>query len=239
MKNNNVLNAFVLPDWPKEKPLFKYLKKEHSEKLFNDGELRIGTLYDFRKQEQYGPKIGDQSEGKKEIFEKIEHEFIEDPSNNNQLSLFVKQFIHLADTAKNITIANCSFSHEHKSDNCYIYCMSKEFNDKLYEEFETDVCIKIKSPYKFIEYISKSMKQIGVVQGFKICPIEYTSRRKAYGKHDEYHPSVIKDRCYSNQKEVRAIWQSQEINVTNGIIKIPVKCIKRYCEVYHEKNKLF
>ncbi|MBI3366843.1 hypothetical protein HY041_04425, partial [Candidatus Roizmanbacteria bacterium] len=89
--SKNIISSHELLEFPREKPLFKYLKKEFSDKLFYDGELLIGTLYDFRNTEQHGHARGDKGEGEKEIYEYVKDQLIEDPSENNLLSPFVKQ----------------------------------------------------------------------------------------------------------------------------------------------------
>ena len=42
--------------------LYKYLKKEHSEKLLRFGQFRIGTLFEYKNTEKYGEVIGDKQE---------------------------------------------------------------------------------------------------------------------------------------------------------------------------------
>lgn len=44
--------------------LYKYLKRQHAESLLHDGEIKIGTLYDFRRQESVDMQRGDKNEGR-------------------------------------------------------------------------------------------------------------------------------------------------------------------------------
>jgi len=155
----NVIKSRMFSDWPKGKPLFKYMKKEHADKLFNSGELHIGTLYDFRDEEKYGQKRGDEGEGKKEICEHINDITVKDSSQSNRLSDFSKQYIRIEDTAKNTRLVNVTVSELHDSPDCYIYCMSKNFDERLYEKFQADVCVKLKSPYKFVHSISIALRE--------------------------------------------------------------------------------
>ena len=50
--------------------LFKYLPKKYLEAFLHRGSIKIGTLYEYRKTEQYGTVVGDLDEGlhKTELF---------------------------------------------------------------------------------------------------------------------------------------------------------------------------
>jgi hypothetical protein len=52
-----------MPNVPKK--FFKYLKQEHLRLFFKDGDMHIGTLYDFQKSEQHSYQILDKEEGGK------------------------------------------------------------------------------------------------------------------------------------------------------------------------------
>ncbi len=47
--------------------IYKSMKREYAEALVSKGQLRIGTLYDFRKEELYGSEIGDKSKDEKGV----------------------------------------------------------------------------------------------------------------------------------------------------------------------------
>src|SRR5258708_36704720 len=44
--------------------LFKYCKSVHMESLFKEDSIRIGTLFDYRRDSQYGEMVTDSCEGK-------------------------------------------------------------------------------------------------------------------------------------------------------------------------------
>ena len=46
-----------------EAPLYKYLKKAHLEEFFENGTVKIGTLYEYRDVESHGSVVGDRDEG--------------------------------------------------------------------------------------------------------------------------------------------------------------------------------
>lgn len=217
--------------WPSNKALFKYLKKEHADKLFKDGELLIGTLYDFRNYEQHGSKRGDAEEGKKEISEHVDNLVVKSPSEHNPLSPFVKKFINLEPGANNFQLSNCDFSVVQDCGNCYLYCMSSEFDEKLLQEFQADICIKIKKPQEFVEKISLALEN--GVKDVRLLPVIYGQRNQQYGKHDQYHASIIKPVNYKSQKEVRAIWaqkNQQDSDIKPLFIKLQTSDVTNLCE---------
>lgn len=234
VKGNNMNDIFQqpnIPKWPAEKPLYKYLKKEYAEKFLNSGELLISTLYDFRNEEEHGNKRGDKGEGKKEISEEVSIT-IEDPLKHNPLSPLVKKFIDLKSGAKNTIIQNSEFIVDQDSGDSYIYCMSSKFDKKLLEDFESDVCICIKSPWKFIKAISIELRKKADFLG--LSPCKYKNRQQTYGSHDNYHASIIKPVDYKNQAEVRAIWNAKnphETPLQKLLIHLEKKYIMRFCEI--------
>jgi len=232
-----VVNSSKLLKWPADKPLFKYMKAEHANKLFNCGTLRIGTLYEFRNLETYGTARGDEGEGTKEIYEHIDDRTIEDSSQNNPQSDFEKQFIKINGTVKNFKIVNLTFSESQDSADCYIYCMSKKFDDKLYEKFKTNVCVKINSPYKFINAISITLR--GYNANFvQLSECKYGERKQQYGVHDDYHSSIIKPIFHKLDEEVRSIWgpnKRRNNYLKPLVIKLQTRHVKRYCEIFHKK----
>ncbi|MCL5261236.1 MAG: hypothetical protein M1561_06160, partial [Gammaproteobacteria bacterium] len=155
---NNIEKSLQVKTWPSDKPLFKYLKKEYAAKLFDYGELHIGALYDFRNCEAYGGNRGDKDEGKKAIYEFVDDIVIKD-REHNPLSPFTKQYISIKEGAKNTRLVNGSFTQRHDCEDCYIYCMSEKHNKVLYDVFEADTCIRIKSPYKFMRALYLVLKE--------------------------------------------------------------------------------
>lgn len=233
MKESIIKSCRVKP-WPAGKSLFKYLKKEHADKLFNDGELRIGTLYDFRKDE-HGDNRSDEGEGKKTIYEVVD-DIIKDHEHNT-LSPFVKQFLSIEKGAKNTRLINGEFMQTHDCGDCYVYCMSREHNEALYDDFKADVCVCIKSPYKFIHALGLALKKKTLLS--RECYLStcvYCERMQCYGRHNDYHPAIIKIKTdnYKRQKEVRAIWLP-DMGLTQLvplIVNLDKKLVTRYCEVF-------
>jgi hypothetical protein len=43
--------------------IFKFMRRNHMESFFETGVIRLGTVSDFRREEEFGDCIGDQNEG--------------------------------------------------------------------------------------------------------------------------------------------------------------------------------
>lgn len=221
--------------WSVEKPLFKFLSKEYAEKFFSTGELRIGTLFGFRNEEEHGNHRGDKNEGKKENHEQIDDLLIKDPAQNNTLSGNAKKYITLGENAKNTRFTNVDLIQEINSEDLYIYCMSHTYNEKLFKDFDATVCIRIKQPGKFINAISLVLKK--EAEFFELSRCVYQDRRQPYNNPNDYHPAIIKPPTpeYNGQAEVRAIWtpSSPQVSLEPLIIKLQLKHIKRFCEIHN------
>lgn len=213
--------------WPKDKPLFKYLKKEYANHLLDRGELLIGTLYDFRNEEYHGDCRGDKDEGKKQIYHYLKDE------SDNSLNTWDKKIVEVSDTAKGNRFVDCTLYINETSEDYYIYCMSQHCNEELFADFQADVCVKIKKPYEFMRAITMALNN-NINDFLRLSPCIYVNRWQKYDEYNEYHPSLIKSPDYKKQKEVRAIWTPKS-NPTKYLqpilIKLQTKHVKRYCEV--------
>ena len=96
-------------------PLFRFTRKEWADRFFKTGELRLGTLFDYAKNESYGDAIHDRHEG---YYVYIKYD--ETPSGMPELRF---------------TLAR----------NNLLLCASTDYNEDFYEKFDADCCIVIES----------------------------------------------------------------------------------------------
>lgn len=149
--------------------LFKYTNKKYLDRLIKNGKFRIGTLYDFRKNDEHGDVIGDPHEGiQKEILKTDKPEEIDVHSNTPEASFFLRNYPSLNEKklingAKIIiaTSAGTSFEQTINSQNLFLFCMTSTFDKEVMKEFGYDVCIKIEHPEKFFSAISHTIRQQG------------------------------------------------------------------------------
>lgn len=96
-------------------PLFRFTKKVWADRFFQTGELRLGTLYDYAKNESYGDAIHDRHEG---YYTYIKYD--KTPSGVPELRF---------------TLAR----------NNLLLCASADYNEDFYEKFDADCCVVIES----------------------------------------------------------------------------------------------
>ena len=96
-------------------PLYRFTKKVWADRFFQTGELRLGTLFDYAKNESYGDAIHDRHEGYY-IYIKYDNT----PSGAPELRF---------------TLAR----------NNLLLCASTDYNEEFYEKFDADCCIVIES----------------------------------------------------------------------------------------------
>jgi len=97
-------------------PQYQYLRRDFADALLSEGAVRIGTLYDFGREEKHGSELGDESEG-------IGTVYSDDPvewGNDEDAPQFYKQV--LGDTPSHIRIDGIEFQPRHVLPDAYIDC---------------------------------------------------------------------------------------------------------------------
>lgn len=215
-----------------QKPLYKYLPKKYLEAFLRHGSLKIGTLYEYRKTEDYGDVVGDKNEGlhKTELAlagggeidlatSSPEAEYFRThvlrPDQHHR-----KPKIIMADGARLVAHTN--------SPDLYIYCMTSEYSDAVMKEFGCDACLEIIHPAEFFTAISHVIRHKGRFDG--LGPITYSDKTTNYLKPHQIHPAVMKDTHYEYQKEWRAIWVPRKEPRKPLFIDVPRAV--RHCRVH-------
>lgn len=206
-----------------QQPLYKFLPKRYLEAFLNRGCLKIGTLYEYRKIEDYGNVIGDKNEGlhKTELFLPGGGE-IDLASNSLEAEYFRKHVLRpdqqdakvkivLEDGARLIAHSN--------SQDLYIYCMSSEYNPSVMKEFGCDACLEIFRPNEFFEAISRKIRHKAEFN--ELGPIKYMDKTTHYSQPHTIHPAAMKDVEYDYQNEWRAIWVPEKAPRQPLFINVP------------------
>ena len=212
---------------------YKLLKHVHALRFAQTGELRIGTLFEYRKQEVHGTEIGDYGEGIKST------DCVDSISSATQLMShqFISSFFTGVTPESNIVI-NASFSRVEQSNDLYIYSMADQLVPEAAQELGYDTYIKIKEPNIYLSCIDERLRQVASIsQGFGLHKCIYLSRGQLYSSEHgvfpvpghQAHPAVIKDPKYAYQSEVRAMWSP----VAGSIEPIILNCpdVLQYCEI--------
>lgn len=212
--------------------LYKYLKREHLKAFFQFGSLKIGTLYEYRNEEELGKVIGDGEEGTyvTELLSPNGREI--DLSGSSAEADYFRQHVLRPDQwnskVKVVMEAGASLITNTNSPNYYIYCVSSHFDELVMHQFGCDSCIEIVHPEKFFKAISKVIRHKGGFEG--VHRIAYGPKKTDHLNPHGVHPALLKDSEYSYQAEMRAIWKPKKEPQAALFVKVP-RAI-RYCREY-------
>ena len=99
--------------------------------------------------------------------------------------------------------------------------------------FGYDACIKITNPRGFFTALTNKMTHRAKWLTLDRCTYR---PRIIIGDHDTgLEPSLIKEERYAYQKEVRAIWEAHDQDISPFILK--AKKARFYCELHHLTRK--
>ncbi|ELP1261509.1 hypothetical protein QWS64_002861 [Escherichia coli] len=210
-------------------PLFKYIKKEHLDAFFSRGSLKIGSLYEYRKVEQYGTAIGDNKEGVYETVLDRTGGYQIDLSEDTPEANFFKARFDIKGPGIKIVMGNGAkiISSDHSPD-VYIFCVTTEFNLDAMRAFGCDSCIEITRPELFFNAISKTIRHKASFEGGH--PVTYGDKTTSYMRPHPVHPALMKSEEYSYQKEYRGIWTPNK--QINSPLYINAPRAIRACRVY-------
>lgn len=202
--------------------LYKYMKREYANLLLTRGELRIGALYEYRDKEKHGAVIGDDSEGKKTTYMEIGSETWVPETQPEFTRDFFKQ-------EGSFHIKNIILEKPQESSNLYLFCATETFDPNALRDFDDyDTCIRIENAEGFFKAISGMIRHKAKWLG--VFPCKYISRRVNHDQDIGFHPALIKDPSYVNQKEVRALWTPRKGKVS----PFTIRCQKaaKYCHLH-------
>lgn len=214
--------------------LYKFLKQQHALTFMQTGEIRIGTLHEYRKCEEYGPEIGDQGEGSKRTV------CVDSVDSATQVLAhpFLSNFIRVSPGAE-VIIHDALFITQEESKDLYIYSMTESLIPATAQEFGYDSCLVIKQPMSFFSCIDAALRLVTSVEnGFRVEKCIYVPRTQfhilehgiAPAAGHQAHPAFIKDIRYAYQREVRAIWEPTEAIIRPIILRCPQAT--KHCELY-------
>lgn len=137
----------------------------------NHGLIRIGTLYDFRKEEKHGSEIGDKDEGTKTLATDGYH-FLDTADKNTIPNWYEHQFsdsFKLEEGARLQIHARDGVRLRLTVPDRYVFCASYEFDGGLIKNGEYDACIKIHNSVGFFDALSNKIKNRGAFLGMGKC----------------------------------------------------------------------
>jgi hypothetical protein len=179
--------------------LYKFLRPDHADGLLRRGAVRIGTLYEFRREEEHGTEIGDAGEG---IASRMLFTSGAKVWSDRTQPKFSRSFVKIG-PGIDVTFENCHFVQREQSPDCWLYCVSTSFSEAMLERSPYSACVRIDFPRHFFRALSRVVRPAAFL-GVHACQYE---GRAFMHDHGPLSPALLKDPVHAYQCEARAIWQ--------------------------------
>ena len=212
-------------------PWYKYLPQKFAKLMVEEGIIKVGTLFEYKNEEELGSDIGDTNEG-------VITEWSNDKEikrTQEDLNRIERLAIRIGEGLEGVQVNNVVVQATQQSPNLYIYSVSDVFNvhimRKLCQDYDTkyDACVRINDPKSFIMAVSKLFNDKGRYEVSAYC--QYMSRTRHY-KDQSSHPALIKEPKYKYQKEIRCVWSPTTSEQISSEM-IQVNEIKLLCEIIY------
>lgn len=185
---------------------FRYSGQKYNDALLALGNVRIGTLHDFRRTE-HKQGIADVNEGKKRVSHHIPYATEKDVGSIHLEAL--KQFnaINL-EGSTDVILENVSVSQEFDHPDCFVHCTSVKYSSDVLRQFDgADSCVEISDLFGFYRRLTETLNSIVPVQLFTLSKVRYMKRHEQWnGRNWGIHPALMKEPEFVRQVEFRAIW---------------------------------
>jgi hypothetical protein len=157
---------------PQKTPsLYKYLEEKYAVKMLQEGNIRIGSLYEYRT--HWNDQIRDEEEGKVSSNQYVPHY---SPRSGEPVPEMAKEAINLPDYSK-LNLKNVYFEKAQELSNGNIYCTTLEASEAVMKEFNSEACIEIINITKFNNIILKKLMKEGLSNGNAVLlPCTYEGR---------------------------------------------------------------
>nr|WKN37504.1 hypothetical protein K4G66_02120 [Tunicatimonas sp. TK19036] len=199
-------------------PLFKYTDeyppdKKYATGMLQHGILKIGTLHDFRKVEDYNYTIGDIYEGRSQFIDHIDHtegRKIKKPPLVNSSKKTI------------VTIKNSFNAYDVDSQDFYIFCVTIGHSTKGMQKTGYNASVRINNPMEFMRIITQELIGQGLITGE--CWIDacmYGERHRSLKEVQNIPVFFLKSTDFEYQKEVRMVWAPTESSIGHKIIECP------------------
>lgn len=178
------------------------MRRQYAEHFFADGKLRIGTLYDFRRVEEYGDETGDAGEGTKQLYSDQRH------VTESTIPTFLQQKIRVGPGNRlDIVIdGDGELSAEFQDPDLYIFCVSMDFDRERMRRLGHDACVVIEGT-SFFQYLHNAMKPYIAPESKGVLrDVIYGNRRHFHAQDPDLPMAVVKPERFKYQNEVRALW---------------------------------
>ncbi|NMX94729.1 MULTISPECIES: hypothetical protein [unclassified Pseudomonas] len=196
---------------------FRYQSRTHNENFLNYGNLRVGTLKDFRSHE-HKRGVSDSLEGIKRVTHRLSPIYdVDNPNPLDERALSAFNMISPGTITDFKIIGGPQLVHNIVLQDHFVFCMSSVKSFSLFDELEgSETCVEIERPQFFFRRLTYSLNNIVPVEFLGYVEVVYGSKEELYnGENFGFSPINRKSSEYAGQLEVRAIWKpvvKQEIS---------------------------
>ncbi|WP_210639541.1 hypothetical protein [Pseudomonas sp. Tri1] len=208
---------------------FRYQSRVHNENFLSSGNLRIGTLKEFRSLE-HKRGISDEMEGKKEIVHTLSSIYdVDSPNPLDEKALSAFGMIESGTITNFQIVGGPTLVHVAELEDHFIFCMSSVKSYSLFDELEgSETCVEIENPQFFFRRLTYSLNNLVPVEFLGYTEVVYGSKSENFnGENFGFSPINRKSSEYSRQFEVRAIWKPIKNQDISPVI-INDKKLRRY-----------
>lgn len=186
---------------------FRYSGQKYNDTLLALGNIRIGTLHDFRRIE-HKSGISDPNEGTKSVSHYVLKATDKDADRVHFEALDFFKVVKF-DNCYGAVAENIHMSQNFDQPDCFVHCVSAEYSKDVLEQFEgADSCIEITNLNGFYRRLTEALNSHIPVQLETISTVSYMLREEKWNGRDwGVHPALIKEPEFSKQVEIRAIWR--------------------------------
>lgn len=187
--------------------IYKHLPLKYAELLASKGEIRIGSLSDFRVQENRDIARGDSGEGTYFVYVENYNSEIQGelsslliPSRHQPLTITAR--------ATNTDVSEINFGYE--TPDTYIYCASTSRSRSVGLEFGCgEVCVQIFDVDGFYRIVGRELNKHETLlrKEPELGSVQYLGRQGAMGRSSPKQTlPFIKESRHFSQSEIRAVW---------------------------------
>ncbi len=188
------------------------MKMEHAEALVSKGQIRIGTLYDFRKEEIYGNEVGDKSEGSARVngFQ------AQLPKRFDPIKFMGKQPLLTMYAGGHLTRDKRHKVHSFTTHDVYVFCAAWELNTNMDPAFGRSVVV-IRNVQSFVSAIARALP--ASILKWDIGRCIYSDKENVAKLKNLPSLPFWKPERYAYQDEWRAWFMSSEDHIKPEIIE--------------------
>jgi len=189
--------------------------------------MRIGTLYDFRRSEEFGEEIGDKDEGRKSITMELKpgHYDINNPiPSDAPINVTFKPGGFMSFAGEGVRIGTGI-----EDQDAFIYCLTEENDPVQLAKLGYLSGFEVHDVSGFHDAITSVLSnKVGAFSFARVGKCVYKSRDEDYNSVTGVPPTLIKEPKYSYQREYRIVWRDIRIQDYQPIV-LNVPNARKFC----------